>query len=218
MNSSEILTHFRREVSDLKKPYLWSNEETYRWIDDAQTMFCRLTEGIEDASTTAICRINVVPGTEWYTLSPKILKLRSVARMDTGSSVPVVNMEKAPSYGIRFDGRPGPLKVLVTGFEKHKLRAGPMPNETVTLELAVFRLPLEPITDAGDEELEIDEQHHLSLVEWVKHKAYLKDDAETYDRRRSDEAAARFYAACASAKTEQVRARRSVSTVLYGGI
>lgn len=218
MTSSELHDHFRREVSDTKKPYLWSSADIYSWINDAQTMFCRETEGIEDASTVSICRINVVPATEWYTISPKIVKLRRVTRVDTGRVVPVVNMEKAPSYGIRFDGRPGPLKVLVTGFEKHKLRAGPTPNETVTLELAVFRLPLETITDAGDQALEIDEQHHLSLIEWVKHKAYLKDDAETYDRRRSDEAGARFFAACAKAKIEQVRARREVSTVLYGGI
>ena len=218
MTSSELHDYFRREVSDTKKPYLWSTADIYRWIDDAQTMFCRQTEGIEDASTVGICRISVVPSTEWYTLSPKILKLRRVTRADTGCVVPVVNMEKAPSYGIRFDGRPGPLKVLVTGFEKHKLRAGPMPNETVTLELAVFRLPLVAISGESDQELEIDEQHHLSLVEWVKHKAYLKDDAETYDRRRSDEAGARFLATCAKAKIEQVRARREVSTVLYGGI
>lgn len=218
MNSSELLDQFRREVSDTKKPYLWTSGEIFRWIDDAQTMFCRLTEGIEDASTTGICRINVVPDTEWYALSPKILKVRRVARADNGRQVQVVNMEKASAYGARFDGRPGPLNVLVTGFEKHKLRASPMPNETVTLELAVFRLPLVAITDAGDQALEIDEQHHLALLEWVKHKAYLKDDAETYDRRRSDESEIRFRNSCEKARIEQVRARREVSTVLYGGI
>lgn len=97
------------------------------------------------------------------------------------------------------------------------LRAWPFPNNTATVELRVFRLPLVPITDAGDQELEIDEQHHLSLLLWMKHRAYGKEDAETFDRSKRDDFEQRFQAYCARAKAEQVRLRHPAGTVQYGG-
>lgn len=218
MNSSELLEVFRDEVSDLVAPYLWSDALLYRYMDEAQKMFCRKTEGIEDASTPAVCRVSVVAGTDWYPLSPKILKVREAVVTATGKPIAVMNMEKASVKGVRFDGRPGPLKVFVAGLEKQKLRAWPMPAEDSTVELRVFRLPMADITDAGDQEFEIDEQHHMALLLWMKHRAYLKEDAETFDRGKAEQNEARFYAYCAEARKEQERARHQPGTVLYGGI
>lgn len=218
MNSTEIIETFREEMNDVERPYLWSDNLLYRYLNDAQEMFCRLTEGIEDSSTPEICRLSVVAGTDWYPISRKILKVREAINVATGRPVGIVNMEKASEKGVLFNGNPGPLKLFVTGLEKHKLRAWPMPNQPETIELRVFRLPLVTITDDGDQELEIDEQHHLSLLLWVKHRAYGKEDAETFDRRKSDEFERRFYAYCAEAMKEQERARRNNGTVLYGGI
>lgn len=217
MNSSELLDQFRSDVEDTADPPLWNDEELFRWIDDAQKWFCRLTDGIADASTVSVCRLSVVAGTEWYPTSPLITQIRRATRVDTGAEIRILSMEKTPLHGVRFDGKPGPLNTLVAGLEKHKLRAWPMPSEDVTVELAVFRLPLESINDRS-QELEIDEQHHLALLHWVKHCAYLKNDVETYDKRKADDYEARFRAYCENAKHEQTRARRQVGTVAYGGI
>jgi hypothetical protein len=78
-------------------------------------------------------------------------------------------------------------------------------------------LPLVNIDEDADE-FEIDEQHHLALLHWVKHKAYSKDDAETFDRRKADEFEARFRSYCAAAKVEQNRARHPAGSVMYGGL
>lgn len=217
MDSNEVLGLFRDEMSDLQAPYLWSDTLLFAYMNDAQEMFCRLTEGIEDSSTADVCRVNVAPAADWYPLSRKILKIRQATRSDTGAEVRLINAEKAPQQGVRFDGRPGPLKAFVTGLEKHKLRAWPLPSEAVTVELSVFRLPLDRIT-GGNQEFEIDDQHHMALLMWMKHRAYGKEDAETYDRRKSDEWEARFRAYCEQAKKEQIRARHIPSTVAYGGI
>ena len=91
-------------------------------------------------------------------------------------------------------------------------------NFDLTLNLSVFRMPLVAITDDGDQALEIDEQHHEHLLMWVKHRAYDKQDAETFDRRKSDDFEARFRSYCASVKKEQDRLRRDVGAVAYGGI
>lgn len=218
MNSTELLEVFREEMNDAAQPYLWPDTLLYRYLNEAQEMFCRLTEGIEDASTPEITRLMVTPGQEWYPLSRKILKVREAVDVTTGRSLPIVNAEMTSEQGIRFDGREGALKLFVTGLQKHMLRAWPMPAFSTTVELRVFRLPLEAITDAGDQELEIDEQHHLALLMWVKARAYGKEDAETFDRRKADEYEVRFRNYCFEARKEQERARRNTGVVMYGGL
>lgn len=218
MNSTELLEAFRDEMADAVAPYLWTDSAIYRYLDDAQKMFCRLTEGIEDSSTESVCRLSIEAGTDWYPLSNKILKVREAVDTATGRPYDVLNMEKASLKGVLFNGNPGPLKLFVTGLEKHKLRAWPLPAAPTTVELRVFRLPLRPITDDGDQELEIDEQHHEALLLWMKHRAYDKQDADTFDRRKAEEYEMRFRVYCASAFKEQERARRNTGTVVYGGL
>lgn len=221
MTPTELLAAFRDElVDDDAQAYLWSDAAVLRYMNDAQRMFCRLTEGVEDSTAPDVCQLSVVPGTEWYTLSPLILKIRSAHRDDTGRDVQLVAAEHADSRGIRFDGSQGPLKALVSGLTKGKLRAWPLPNETITVTLSVFRMPLETITadNIGDAEFEIDEQHHEALLMWMKHRAYGKHDSEAFDKRRADEFEQRFINYCEQAKREQTRMRRPVGTVSYGGI
>lgn len=217
MDSTELLGVFRDEMSDTEAPYLWSDTLLYRHFDDAQKMFCRKTEGIEDSSTPAITRLDIQAGVEWYATDKRILKIRKAFDTATGRELPITNVERAGADGIRFDGRAAPLKALVAGMEKHKLRAWPKPSAATTVDLSVFRLPLLPIT-GPDQEFEIDEQHHMSLLLWVKHRAYGKEDAETFNRSKSDEYEQRFYLYCAEARKEQERARRVTGTVLYGGL
>lgn len=219
MTPNDLLVTFRSEMNDEAEPQLWSDEEFYLYLDDAQKMFCRRTDGIGDASTPAVVQLNVVPNQDWYDTHPSILKIREASRTDTGREVKVLNREDMPEYGMRFDGRSGPLKALIIGMEAHRTRVWPMPSETVTVELLVFRLPLVTINDAtGDDELEIDPQHHLHLLHWVKHRAYSKQDAEAFDKTKAAEFEQKFYAYCTQAQIEQRRARHKPRAVAYGGL
>lgn len=212
MDSTELLKQFRVEIRDVEEPQLFADSTIYSWINDAQEMFCRLTQGIEDGRSN---KVLIVPGTEWYPTNKRILKLRRAYRTDTGRTIDVVNQEHAESAGIRFAGRTGPTRALVAGIQKNTLRAWPMPHEACEIALEVFRLPAR--VDEGDE-LEIDEHHHTSLLLWVKHLAYSVPDAETFDRNKALECEQRFRAYCQQADAEQTRARRQVGTTVYGGL
>ena len=203
---------FRSEFDDAVLPYLVSDELAYAYIDEAQKMFCRKTEGIEDGRSFQLA---IVPATEWYDLDKKILKLRKATDAATGRPVTMVNQERAEQNGIRFDGRTGPLRALVLGIEKGAARAWPMPDTSATVTLEVFRLPA---TVVEHDEFEIDEQHHQPLLMWVKHRAYGIKDSEVYDKRASEENLTNFERYCAAARIEQERARRVVGTVSYGGL
>jgi hypothetical protein len=214
MNTTELHDLFRVEMHDVETPYLFGSTAIYTYIDDAQKQFCRLTEGIEDARSFTI---TIVPNVEWYDISPKILKLRTARVASSGAVIAVVNQERAAQAGVRFDGRIGPVRHLVAGAEKNALRANPVPRTDSPeglVNLEVFRLPE---TVGEDEELEIDEQHHLHLLLWVKHLAYGNQDIDVFDRRKSDDFEGKFRAYCARAKAEQVRARRQTGAVQYGG-
>lgn len=217
MNTSDALEVFREEMNDEATPYLWSDPWFFRALDEAQKNFCRWTEGIEDATTPAITQATVLANEEWVDLDPRVLKVREVVNVATGRPYKVHNMEDAARLGVVFGGRVGQIEAFVAGLSKNKLRAWPKPTADTDVELRVFRLPLVGITDAGDEEFEIDEQHHLSLLLWVKARAYGKEDVETFNRSKRDDYEGRFRAYCEAAKREQVRLRHTVGVVAYGG-
>ncbi len=216
MNAGELLSIFRSEMADTVEPYLWSDEEFYVYLNDAQVMFCRKTDGIADATTAEITQLPIVAGTEWYDVHTKIKKLRIAVHADNGQPVEIMNPETAQSKGVRFRGTTGRVQVIVWGLEEGKVRVWPTPVEDEVIELAVFRLPLTAITDE-DSTFELPEQHHLALLNWVKARAYLKQDAETIDKTRANDFERRFAAYCDESTGEQSRARRSTGATSYGG-
>lgn len=212
MNTTELLAQFRTEVVDIELPYLWSDALIYTYIDEAQKQFCRFTEGIEDARTFTL---QIQPNISWYDIDPAILKIRSAHDSATGREIPIIATEKMSNMGLWFDGATGPIKALIAGLEKGSLRALPVPSVASVVELRTFRLPYD-VAPGG--EFEIDAQHVLNLLYWVKYRAYSVQDADASDKGRADLNRKEFEMYCARARSEQGRVRRPVSTVAYGGI
>lgn len=218
MDSTGLLIAFRSEMADKVEPYLWDDEDVFAYADDAQKAFCRKTDGIADSTTAAVVNLAVVPGTDWLALHPSILRVRTAARADTGRDLDIINREDMPLRRWFFDGVQNSIKALVVGMEAHKVRVYPKSNETVEVNLTVFRLPLVAINTDGDQALEVDEEHHPYLLLWMKHRAYMKQDAETFDRTKADEFERRFNTYCEQVKREERRKGFKVRSVAYGGI
>lgn len=219
MNSSEIVETFRAEMADKIAPYFWSDELLFGYLDDAQTMFCRLTDGIADARTPEVCQLSIVPGTDWYALHPAVKQIRSATRSDNGRPVNIYSHEQAQREGIVFlAANVGKVTTLVAGADDHEARVWPMPNETITLNLSVYRLPMVTITDFGDQVLEVDPMHHRHLLHWMKSRALSNQDGEIVDRAKADEYEAKFREYCKQAKQDQRTARRAPRNVAYGGL
>ncbi len=218
MNSSELLDLYRKEMEDTSLPYLWSDEEIFEYANDAQKMFARDTGGIPDGTTAAVTEIDVTPADDWYALHPSILQIRTASRTDTGRPVEVLNFEDMRERRWYFDGTLGLLRAMVIGIERHKVRMWPYPSETMTVSMTVFRLPLVEITSDGDQEFEIDVEHHRHLLHWMRHLGYLKQDSETFDKSKSEEFEGRHLAYCTKVKEEEARKRNKTRFVRYGGI
>jgi len=232
MNSVALKDAFRVDVDDTVAPFLWSDVDIASYMDDAQKMFCRLTNGLSDSTTPSVCRVSVVSGTATAAISDRILKIRRAMRSSDGRPVTVVNVEDLDSMGIRLDNHAGRVEHLVLGMDEHSVRWVRTPDVADVIQLTVWRMPLLDITAttvvANDPEenspnidpvvLEIDSQHHRALLLWMEHLAYLKQDADTINRKLSAEREASFRAYCFQAMNEQNKARHKTRVTQYGGI
>ena len=216
MDSTELRDQFRADVVDQVEPFLWSDDEVFSYMDDAQKMFCRLTGGLGDA-TSALTTITYNTATDWVATSPLILKIRDAFRAVDGRPIAVINYEDLASSGLRFDGRIDVPRALIIGMEADKARLYPFPSVGDSIRLVVDRLPLKPITDA-DQKIEIAAQHKTGLSLWMKARAYDKQDAETFDRNKAEKFDQKFRDYCAAAKLEKDRAKHKTRIVGYGGI
>ena len=102
MTSGDLLELFRDEMADQATPYLWGDDLVFGYINDAQNRFCRLTDGISDATTAAVTQIAIAPAAQWYPYHSSITKLRQAYRADTGAPVDIINQEDMPTRGWRL--------------------------------------------------------------------------------------------------------------------
>lgn len=225
MNSSDLLEHFRAVAFDTVEPYLWSDDEVIRYMDDAYFQFVRLTGGISDFTSDATV-VTAIADQAFSDLDPSLLTVRKAYRAD-GFELRVLNAEDLPTYGgedygrqrsVAFDTTTGPLCGLVIGLEPDKVRWTPIPAANEDIQLLVYRLPREHITDEGQEFTDVKEQHHIRFADWMKALAYKKMDQETYDPKKSQACEAEFRAYCDQVKREWERYKHKPRVVAYGGL
>lgn len=229
MNSQELYDRFRADIVDTATPYLWSDDEVWAYMNDAYRMFVRLTGGIADFTTEEVVRIDLLTGTDLYETHPSILRVMTATLDSDGSEVKVLNATDLPNlftnntdYGqvraMAMKNTPGKVRYFVVGMQRNLAKVIQIPEVDDAILLYVYRLPLTHITDGTHLMNEIEVDHHLHLLKWMKHLAYSKQDAETFDKTKAADAELAFRNYCLQAKTEWERYKTKIRTVSYGGI
>lgn len=227
METQDLIALFRKQVDDEAAPYLWDDEEVLLYAIDAQDMFVRKMGGISDNSTSAIVDLALVANQPTTSFSPYILRIRSGKLLTAKQDVEFISeadlySKASRDYGWKIptyldDDDTGDVRYGILGIEDHKIRWYRVPSTSDTCRLHVYRLPYPRMTlQEGD--LEIDEQHHIHMLKWMKYMAYSKEDAETYDKRLSDANEMAFMKYCETAKLEKDRQRFKPRVVHYGGL
>ena len=226
MNASGLYDSFRSDVVDTAKPYLWSDEEVFSYMDAAYRQFVRRTVGIADF-TSDVTKIDVVIGEALAPIDPSILRVMSATKESDGREIVVANMTDATfmrsgDYSavrqLAMDKQPGPVRYMIIGAERGKVKWVQIPVTDDIINLHVYRLPLVRIVDDTHPLDEVDEDHHIYLLDWMKHLAYKKQDAETFDRSKSKEHEEAFLGYCAQCVREWERYKHKTRVVAYGGI
>lgn len=229
MNVQEVYDQFRIDMQDTEQDFLWSDTELFRYMNDAYQMFVRLMGGISDF-TSDLCQVPIVTGTQIGTYDKRILRVMEAYRVSDGAEITVINQTDIPmarrtDYSVVrpvwLDTTEGPVKYMVIGSERGKCKWVQVPIADDIAALYVYRLPLVKITEDTDPEFdfsEIGEEHHSSLVWWMRSLGYLKEDAECFNKGKADEFEAKFRDYCAQAKSEWERYKHKTRVVKYGGI
>lgn len=220
MTPAELKNSFRIMMRDEVAPYLWSDFDIYQYMDRAQKDLCRATGGISDTRSD-VTFLRMRTDVAYYPLSPKILKVVSVYRDDDGSPVKLTNEENMPTSGRTLRDSSGKVDSMVIGMDQDYVRLDPPPSadeDQKYLRFHVYRLPLGDITLDYQSPLEVHEQHHTHLMNGMAAQAHRKQDAETFDRERSNSFAQEFAAYCDQCKRERERREHKPRAVQYGGL
>ena len=226
MNAGELITAFREDIRDDVLPYLWSESEAYRYLNEAYTAFVGKIGGVADISTEEVVEVPVVTGEAFVDLHPSILRITFARTASNKREVSIVNytdllkLLRSSDYGrgtIDLDAT-GEVDYLVVGEQRGKARLISVPVGDDTLQLNVYRMPLKALASDSDTLTDVDREHHNALIYWMRHLAYNKADADTFNGPLSDRFKMMFLEYCREAKAEWERYKtKPVRAVSYGG-
>jgi hypothetical protein len=226
MTVSELLELFRKEVDDDVKPYLWSDKEFFVYLNDAQDTFVRLIGGIADRRS-ALTSISYKAGTQFKKLDDRIYRIKGA--FDANDKIlSIRNLDHFTSnnasndYGARIssgldNSRTGEVSYLITDVESDEIQLYPIPVSDGSIRLYVYRRPLSEIVDE-DSELEVPSYQHVSLLDWVKYRAFMKQDVETFNGTKAATFRTSFTDFVDQAKKEKSAREDTKREMAYGGI
>ena len=225
MESHELLCAFRNDAVDDVEPYLWTTSEVYQYINDAYFMFVRLTGGISDG-TSSVTQLTAADGVATTPLDESVMRIRTARNVTDNKLLEVINIQdtedlSTEDYGILHRSDPetiGAVRYMIIGEEDGYVRWVNIPDRDITVQLVVERLPLIPITRDRQRFLGVRPEHHYHLLKWVRHLAYRKQDADTFNLVKSDQERDDFVTYCELAKREKSIRRHKVRTTNYGGL
>lgn len=229
--SGDLYKAFRSDVGDEATPFLWSDTDIFRYMNEAYQTFVRLTGGVAD-STSDITQIPVVAGEMYATVSPSILRFRQAYLVSTGEEVAIVNeqdmLTTQTDYGLSrplvMDATAGPVRYMVVGMGRTQeggvIRWVQVPTEDDIVSLSVYRMPLEFITGSNKSFTfpDIGTEHIEPLLLSMKSRAYAKQDADAFNNNASKKFGAEFRDYCLASKAEWERFKHKNRAVQYGGI
>jgi len=242
--ADELANRFRRDTDDIEggsggADYLWSDDDVYSYMYEAQRVFVRRTHlfrkthpflpAITEIAYTA--PVGTPVNADGF-VSPHDSIIRPLrARMVIGTTTHPLKILTAENldegrlevqdYGRFFrrdwQDRAGQPLYLITDMQEDMWRIAPIPEQDGTLELTVEHLPRRDVTRGHP--LEVTEREdQFTILLFMKHLGYLKQDADTYDKELSDKMEAAFEKKADDRRRELRRSRFRHQGMRYGGI
>lgn len=195
MKVADFIAEFRDTVADHAVPPFWSSENIVRYLNEAVQEACERAKLIEDRSTAAVCSIPLQAGESTYALHPSVFEIKRLTFR--GRPLDETSVEELDADSPGWETRSGQPRLYIfeqaSGIRPAQVRLVPTPTAADTIALTVCRGALKPLSadnDAGRPELP--ERFHLRLMDWMLHRAYLKQDADAFDPNKAAESLGLF--------------------------
>jgi hypothetical protein len=209
MTLKELIEEARSDVDDEVEPYLWSDADWTRYLNDAENEACARAHLLVDSATPEICTIALEAGTGLYTLDARVLTVKRVKLASQAKPLTQTTRDTLDDKVWDWENRDGDPECF--GSEsRNELLLVPAPDAADTAYLTVARLPLAAMSDLDNHSPEIAAQYHRGLISWAISRAYLKNDEDTFNLKKSQVYEAKFalkFGYPVSAKAEQLRRR-----------
>jgi len=179
MTLSELMSHLRCAVlRDTALPQLWTDSELLRYLNDAESLFCRRTHCITD-DTSDFTTFDTVVGQDTYTLDKRIIAI------DEAGIVLNPDEEHASYHPLRDNTRGQQLVTFRSGrpvcftlqARSNAIRFSPVPDDVYKVTMVVARKPLRRLVHEKDQP-EIAEEYQLALCDYAAWKALTNNDPE----------------------------------------
>lgn len=180
MKVDDFIARFRAAVADEVHGQFWSDEEIVSYLNEAVQEACERAHLIEDRSMP----LDLVPGQDTYNLHPSVFEIKRLAFR--GRPLSETSVEELDCNAPGWELRSGVPRCFIfeqaSGSHPPKVRLVPMPVASDSVALTVHRGALKQLSvDVGQEKPEIPERFHERLMDWVMHRAHLKQDADAFD-------------------------------------
>jgi len=209
MNLGDLMGHLRCNVlRDQAPPYLWSDTELLRYINEAQSIFARRTHCITDDESD-FTTFQTVVGEKSYSLDPRIIFVAEAGIVsDDGnggnlSYCELVDRTRGQLKNSFVPGRPSAYNLQVAS---QKMRLYPVPDDVYTVVMMVARKPLYPLVNTKDQP-EINEDYQLALTDYAAWKALTNNDPEKANMASALDFKASWSMAVRDAKRDLARLR-----------
>lgn len=205
MNVAELEAEFRDFIDDEVPEYRIKSSAFLRYLNDAQRKAVRSSNLLID-STSSPCKISVLAGKTTYKLNPAIYGISSALLNDNGVIYPLIITDRTELDRVFPNWRTETRRPQYLIHDNNTVRLAVTPDKDYPVTLEVYRYP-EPL-ESIDDEPEINEQHHIYLIDWCAYRALSKPDTDVYNPQQAQDYKLRFenYFGCsvpASARTNQ---------------
>jgi len=191
MKVEDFIDRFRAAVKDEAEPPFWSSEEIVSYLNEAVQEACERAKLIEDRSMPLV----LVSGQDTYNLHPSVFEIKRLTfrgRPLDETSVEELDCD-APGWELRSGAPRCFIFEQASGAQPPKVRLVPTPLMAEPVGLTVYRGALKPLNaDISTAQPEIPVRFHERLMDWVMHRAYLKQDADAFDPNKAATSLALF--------------------------
>ena len=188
MDLRELIDAAREEAHDLTKPYFWSDEFLTRAANDGEAEACRRGHLLR-ASNKVMCYATVTAGDPMIELSELII---DVIRVRCGLEVlDVTWADTLDEEELGWEDHIGSPTHYLMDYETGFLRLYPTPVVDTEVRMTVLHLPVDEMSSDSDTP-KIKKTSHPALVQWMLHRGYAIQDADSFDPQKSARALAEF--------------------------
>lgn len=181
---TQLIERARDELNDAQTPYLWSDAVLTALFNEAVFEANRRIRCIVDTGSQDVCHIALTAGQSEYSLHPSVIAVRRAA-LASRRSDPLLRTTQA-TMDLNYSDwreRRGEPRCFVRSTARGVVFVSPVPNADDTLELEVWRDPLDiELMEVGTDspsDAGIPAAHHQKLVHWVCFRAFMRHDTET---------------------------------------